>query len=61
MVKLRSQARKGRANTELLLLLSDLLNIESNRLNIIKGEGYEKLCPFLGKPIKRKNIPHIRK
>ena len=38
MIKLRSQAKKGRANIELIKLLSDILNIESNQLNIIKGE-----------------------
>lgn len=49
MVKLRSQTRKGRANIELLLLLSDLLNIESNRLNIIKGEySSQKTIELIG-------------
>ncbi|WP_455391912.1 DUF167 family protein [[Eubacterium] cellulosolvens] len=38
MFKIRSQARKGKANNELLLLLSDLLNVDSKNLNIIKGE-----------------------
>ncbi len=49
MIKLRSQARKGRANTELLLLLSDLLNIESNQLNIVKGShSTEKTIELVG-------------
>jgi len=38
MIKLRSKARKGKANMELIKLLSDILNIELNQLNIIKGE-----------------------
>jgi uncharacterized protein (TIGR00251 family) len=38
MIKLRSQAKKGKANIELIKLLSNILNIELNQLNIIKGE-----------------------
>ena len=38
MIKLRSQAKKGKANLELIKLLSEILDIESNQLNIIKGE-----------------------
>lgn len=37
MVRVRSQARKGQANTELLILLSSILNIDQNQINIIKG------------------------
>ena len=39
MVKVRSQARKGHANTELLSLLSILFDIELKKLNIIKGKN----------------------
>ena len=38
MVKVRSHARRGQANSELLMLLSDILNLDLKRLNIIKGE-----------------------
>jgi len=30
-------------------------------LNICGGEGYEKLCPFLGLPMKDKPFPHLNK
>lgn len=30
-------------------------------MNIIKGDGYEKLCPFLGKPILKRSFPHLHK
>ena len=49
IIKLRSQARKGKANNELLLLLSDLLDIETKKLNIIKGEhSTQKTVELIG-------------
>lgn len=49
IIKLRSQARKGRANAELLILLGDVLNIDSNKLSIIKGaHSTEKTVELLG-------------
>jgi uncharacterized protein (TIGR00251 family) len=38
LIKLRSHARRGRANSELVILISDILHIESNNVNIVKGE-----------------------
>jgi len=38
IIKLRSRARKGQANTELIMLLSTILNIDIKQLSIIKGE-----------------------
>ncbi len=57
MIKLRSQARKGKANTELLLLLSDLLNIDSKNLNIVKGEhSTQKTIELIG--LGRREVIH---
>lgn len=49
LVKVRSQARKGHANTELLMLLSTFFNIDLKKLNIIKGEhSTQKTVELLG-------------
>jgi len=32
---------------------------DSLRLDITRGEGFEKLCPFLGKPIPTAPFPHL--
>ena len=49
MIKLRSQARRGHANSELLILLSHILNIDSKQLNIIKGSHTtEKTIELIG-------------
>lgn len=29
------------------------------KINIIEGQGWELLCPFLGKPIPKKPFPHL--
>ena len=49
MIKVRSHARKGQANSELLMLLSDILELEVKQLNIIKGEhSAQKTVELLG-------------
>jgi uncharacterized protein (TIGR00251 family) len=49
IIKLRSHARKGKANNELLIFLSNLLNIDSNQLSIIKGEhSTQKTVELIG-------------
>ncbi len=49
IIKLRSQARKGHANTELLIMLSATLNIDSKQLQIIKGShSTEKTIELIG-------------
>lgn len=30
-------------------------------MNICNGEGWEKLCPFMGKPIPKASFPHVNK
>lgn len=30
-------------------------------MNLIKGEGWEKLCPFLGLPVPKAPFPHLNK
>lgn len=30
-------------------------------LNVCAGEGYEKLCPFLGLPVKDEPFPHVNR
>jgi uncharacterized protein (TIGR00251 family) len=48
-VKVRSRARKGHANTELLMLLSTFFDIELKQLSIIKGEhSTQKTVELLG-------------
>ena len=41
-IKVRSHARRGQANTELLMLLSDILKLDTKQLNIIKGVNSEQ-------------------
>ena len=49
LIKLRSHARRGRANSELVSLLSDVLNIESNKVNIVKGaHSTQKTIELIG-------------